>query len=449
MVEMKNTNKIAVLGKIYVGILLVIFGGVVFHAPLSVALSTIWPDYNLLIKSWKEILMLLAGLLSLYLMYQHKKFSILRDPIILAIAGYAILHLILTAYYFQGSTVYLAGLAIDLRYLLFFGLVYIALNLYPQYRKTFIRVGIIVALSSLAFAILQVTVLPDDVLKYIGYGQNTIQSYLTIDLNQSFVRINGTLRGPNPLGAYAGLILTLLVALAVKLKINKDKKSQIIVAILAVAGLTSLWFSYSRSAWLATALSIFIVIIVAAYRKVSIKKWAIMGAITAVVMGSLFVFRYSYFISNLILHENPTQGNSINSNEGHIISINAGLDQMIRQPIGAGVGSTGSASLMASNAEIIENQYLFIAHEAGWIGLALFIAISVLVMKRLWQKRSDWLALGVFASGIGLVIIGLLLPVWVDDTISIVWWGLAGLVCGSPYGEWYIVNGRGNKNGRK
>ena len=76
---------------------------------------------------------------------------------------------------------------------------------------------------------------------------------------------------------------------------------------------------------------------------------------------------------------------------------------------------------------IIENQYLFIAHETGWLGLLIFIALFGLIMRSLWQQRQDWLSLGVFASGIGLSLIGLLLPVWADDTVSIVWWGLAAI----------------------
>ena len=35
-----------------------------------------------------------------------------------------------------------------------------------------------------------------------------------------------------------------------------------------------------------------------------------------------------------------------------------------------------------------------------------------MILKRLWLVRKDWLALGVLASGIGLAMIGLLLPVW-------------------------------------
>jgi hypothetical protein len=442
MAEIKKVNTASWLDKIYIYILLVIFGGVVFHAPISVALTTVLPDYGLLIKSWKEILMLVAGLVALYLMYHYKKSAILRKPIILIIAAYAALHLLLTVFNFQGTTAYLAGLAIDLRYLLYFALVYIAMNLYPQYRKTYIRVGIGAALISIVFVILQVTILPDDFLKYIGYGQNTIQPFLTIDQNQNFVRINGTLRGPNPLGAYAGIILTLLVAAAISFKINKDKRSQIFTAILAVGSVVALWFSYSRSAWLASVLSVLVAIISVIYRNISLKQWVAIVAITVIAIGALFTFHDGYFISNVILHENPVQGNNVNSNEGHISSINTGVDQLLHQPLGAGIGSTGSASLLANNSEIIENQYLFIAHEAGWLGLGLFVAIFILVLKNLWLNKKDWLALGLFASGIGLAVIGVFLPVWVDDTVSIVWWGLAGLVCGSRY----IVDSRGKNN---
>ena len=151
---MTSKNKLDIIKKIYVGLLLVIFGGIVLHAPISVGLGTIWPDYYLLAKSWKEILMLIAGIVAILLLYQTKQFRILRDPIIIAIGAYAVLHLILISYNATGLASSSAGLAIDLRYLLFFALVYIAVRLYPKYRKIFIQVGIAGALIVLLFAIL-------------------------------------------------------------------------------------------------------------------------------------------------------------------------------------------------------------------------------------------------------------------------------------------------------
>ena len=448
MVGSKNQKfeKPSLIGKIYILILMIIFGGIVLHAPISVGLETLWPDYSLLIKSWKEILMLIAGVMALYLLYKTKKFNILRDPIIIAIIAYAVIHLVLLLYLNQGLTAGIAGLAIDLRYLLFFGLVYIAMCLYPIERKLFIRVGIAGALVVLIFGILQVFILPHDILKYIGYSINTISPYLTVDQNYEFVRISSTLRGPNPLGAYAGLVLILLVAAIVKIKGLKNKWQLATVAILSVSGLVVLWASYSRSAMIATAVAIIIVLVATVFRKLSTKMWIIVTLLTVIICGGLFIVRNTDFMSNVILHENPNGGSSVNSNEGHASSIADGFNQLIHQPLGAGIGSTGSASIIGGKSEIIENQYLFIAHEVGWLGLAIFLYIFVSLMIRLWRLRDDWLALGVFASGVGLVIIGVLLPVWVDDTVAIIWWGLAAVVVGS---RWYIVDGRESKKGSK
>jgi hypothetical protein len=38
----------------------------------------------------------------------------------------------------------------------------------------------------------------------------------------------------------------------------------------------------------------------------------------------------------------------------------------------------------------------------------------------------------VFASGIGLAVIGVLLPVFVDETVAIIWWGLAAVGLALP-----------------
>jgi len=417
--------------KLYIGILLVIFGGIVLHAPLSVGLGTLFPAYDLLIKSWKEILMLLAGVLAIVVLSQHKKLTILKEPLMIGIAVFALLHIVSVAYFGGTPEQLVAGLMIDLRYILFFALVYIAMRLYPGYQKVFIRVGIAGALVVVVFALLQVFILPVDILKYIGYNSSTIMPYLTVDQNTDFIRINSTLRGPNPLGAYALMTLTILTAWIVANKPNLRKKPLLIVAVVFVGSIVALWASYSRSALLATAVAVGIVLLVLTFKR---HKYVVLAiAAVALIVGTvgLTVGRDNSFISNVILHENPDDNNNVNSNDGHISSLQDGLNRMISQPFGAGVGSTGSASLYGNEPLVIENQYLLIAHEVGWLGLILFVMIFVGVLARLWQRRSDWLALGVFASGVGLAVIGLLLPVWVDDTVAIIWWGLAAVAIGT------------------
>lgn len=450
MVNSKKQRYMSNIGKLYLGILLAIFGGIVFHAPLSVGLGVLFPSFELLIKSWKEILMLVAGVLLLVILYQEKKYYLLKDKLIGLIFLYALLHLGLL-FVNNGLQASLAGLAIDLRYVFYFSLVYMAVRLYPGCKDWFIKTAIGGALVVLVFALLQIFVLPVDVLKYIGYGDSTIAPYLTVDLNESFVRINSTLRGPNPLGAYAVIVFAGLGAYVFKNSIPKLNKHRLLMGVLAVGAMMALWSSYSRSAVLGMIVAGVVVAIVGFGRNRSLigvikKHWKyLVWLATAGVVVLAMLFSNQAFISNVLLHENPDDDNSLNSNEGHVASLGEGFDLTISNPLGSGVGSTGSASLFTDNPLIIENQYLFIAHESGWLGLALFVTIFVVVMRLLWAKRLEWLALGLFASGVGLAVIGILLPVWVDDTVSIIWWGLAAIVVGS---RWYIVDVR-DKNKTK
>lgn len=421
------------LDKLYVAILVVVFAGIVLQAPISVGFGTLFPSYSLLIKSWAEILMLVASIIAIVLLNRTQNLTLLKEPLMVGIGIYAAIHILSVFAFGDGLNAVAAGLIIDLRYVLFFVLVYIAMRLYPNYKLRFIKVGIASALVVLIFAVLQVFVLPIDVLKHIGYNANTIAPYLTVDQNNTFVRINSTLRGPNPLGAYAGIVLTLLTAFLVKGKWSIFKRPIIPFAILGAGALVGVWASYSRSALIGTIIAIVTVLVVILFHKMSKRTWIAitLGVIIVVGFGALIPIRHSSFFSNVVLHNNPNGGSATKSDQGHISSLESGVNLLLDQPFGAGVGSTGSASLFTTKPLIIENQYLFIAHEVGWFGLAFYILIFIGILTRLWQRRNDWLALGVFASGISLAIIGLLLPVWVDDTVSIVWWGLAALAIGA------------------
>jgi hypothetical protein len=421
--------------KLYVILLLVIFGGIVLHAPLTVGFGVLFPHFELLIKSWKEILMGMAGVLLLVILWRRRQWKLLRDPLILLILAFAVLHLLLLPLFWQGTQATLAGILIDLRYLFYFVLVYVAVKLYPSIRQPFLVVGLVGALIVTLFAVLQVTVLPYDILKYIGYSKSTIAAYLTVDQNADFIRVNSTLRGPNPLGAYAGMVLTLLLAYVVRGQLKKTAKPQVLAGVLAAASVVSVWVSYSRSALLGVIIGVLTVLGFAYGRGLSRKAWLGIGAGVIVVVIALVGLRNTDFVSNVVLHQNLHGGATVDSNEGHVSSLQDSVVADFTHPFGLGIGSTGSASLLGSSPDTIENQYLFEGHEAGLLSLALFIIIYVIVLKRLWQRRADWLALGLFASGLGLAAIALLLPVWADDTVSIIWWGLAAIALGWNYGR--------------
>jgi hypothetical protein len=211
------------------------------------------------------------------------------------------------------------------------------------------------------------------------------------------------------------------------------RREEVLAGVLAAGSVIALWVSYSRSAALAALAAIGIVLIVVYGKRVSKTIWLSIAIAGLVLLGSIVALKDTQFVSQVILHEDPHEGNDTNSNDGHAESLIDGARRMAMQPLGAGIGSTGSASLFTDEPVIIESQYLFVAHETGWLGVALYLTITYVVLKRLWYRRAQWLALGVCASGIGLAIAAFFLPVWVDDTVSIIWWGLAAIALAAPF----------------
>lgn len=423
-------KRLPLLEKIVLVLLLIIFGGIVLQAPLSVGFGTLFPGFELLIKSWKELLMLLAGLLLIVVLVRQKKLQLLREPLVLVVAVYGLLHIALSLFSQQGVMAVLAGLMIDLRFVFFFALVYIFIRLHPEFKKQFLLTFIGGALVVVVFALLQAFVLPADVLKYLGYSKDTIAPYLTVDQNHSYIRINSTLRGPNPLGAYAVIVLAFVAATFLKRRIPKKISSRVLAVVLFVGAAVALGASYSRSALLGAVLAFTVLGAMTMLRTASRKMWIVTFVVGFALVGGLIASWQTPFVSQVVLHEDPTRANLISSNDGHVRSLKDGFRNMITEPLGGGIGSTGSASLYSTHPLIVENQYLFVAHEAGWLALGLFVALFGMILVHLWRARASSLALGAFASGLSLAVVGLLLPVWTDDTVSIIWWGLAGLVIG-------------------
>lgn len=418
---------------LYAWLLAIIFGGVVLHAPLSVGLGVLWPDAALLIKSWKELLMVPAAVLAVILVSRRGMWRELgRDWIFRLIVAYAVIHVVTVGLLYQGAAATMAGLAIDLRYVLFFSLVYVLIRLRPEWRMPLIVTGAIGAMVVVAFGVVQLF-LPADILKHIGYSAQTIAPYMTVDQNESFVRINSTLRGPNPLGAYMVIVLAVMGSLLLleRKRLTSAVRRSVFGA-MTLGSLVVLYVTYSRAAAVGAAVALTVIFMVVMAKRWSWRVWLAIGVAGLLLVGGLWIARDVPVVSTVILHEDPHEGGEVNSNDEHARSLREGTDRLLAQPFGAGVGTTGSASIRAEQGFIIENQYLFVAHEVGWAGLAMFFVLFGWILTRLWQGRADWLALAVGASGIGLALIGILLPVWADDTVSIVWWGLAAIALATP-----------------
>lgn len=418
-----------------VGLLLILFG-VVVHAPLSVWLSGFWPDYTPLIKAWKEILLFGLSLIAIVLLTREKKWQqVFRSRLVQLCAAFILLHLILLSVFWHGLAPSVAGLMIDLRFIAAFLLFYALTLLDPNALKSVVKTVTAGAVIMVGFGLLQITVLPDDILSHLGYSKATITPYSTIDKNPDFVRINSTTRGPNPLGAMAVLYISLLVAWLISKWEKLSVRYRWYAGAVILATVAVLFASFSRSAYVALVVSMVVVGVLAL--RLSPKKLLIgFSGLVVGTLGLVALLGSSDWFANVVLHEDPESSVVEKSNTAHLASLEDGASRLVRQPLGAGIGSTGSAvEYGSSGGPTIENYYLFVAHEAGWLGFVGFIMIVALVLRDLYRERSSWLGAALLASGIGLAVIGLLLPVWTDETVSITWWALAGSIIGSSYAK--------------
>jgi len=420
----KSYNLENILIRAIKAIVLVVAIGVILHTPVTVWLSSLYPESRDIIKSWKEILLFIGLISALILIFKFKK-PIPEKSLINLIAIFCLLHIVMICFSYQGLFATIAGLMIDLRYVVYFSLVLFVISLDASFNQKFVKYGLIGAGIVTIFALLQVFVLPNDFLKIFGYSKETIMPYLTVDQNENYVRINSTLRGPNPLGAYVIIVITALGAWLADNHRKLKTKQSLILSLIMIGSLVALWYSYSRSALLAAMVAVtFLALNRFTFSK---KHLSIFGALVLLIGSMIFLMRDTNFVSQIFLHDNKAVVDSLNSNEDHAESLVYGWNKMLANPLGAGVGSTGSASIHTEQSLVIENQYLFVAHETGWLGLVIFVLIVWIIFSKLWKLQKNWFSISVLASGIGLSLIGFFLPVWVDDTVAIIWWGMAAI----------------------
>jgi O-antigen ligase len=405
-----------------------------FHAFLTVWLSSGIGHYTLL-RLWKEVLLLLLflGWVVLLATRPDLRRACRRERLIGLITGYFVFVALIgfIAYLAGGVSLkaYAYGVLLDTRYLVFFGITW-AVTLYDDLLIRFWKQLLLIPAGIVSvFAVLQYAVLPIDFLRHFGYGPNTIPAVATIDQKVNYHRAQSTLRGPNPLGAYMVLVLSALGVL-----LTKSRQSRFWTAILYVLGFLALLFTFSRSAWLGTVLAM-AALFWQTIRSIRLRKYLLIAAASFVVLFGLvgYGLRNNDQFQNIFFHTNELSKSAKSSNEGHVSALKNGLSDIVHTPWGSGTGTAGPASAYNKfPPRIAENYYVQIGQEIGVVGLVAFIIINVMIVRRLWQRRADPLALTLLVSFAGLALVNLLLHAWADDTLAYIWWGLAGAAVAMP-----------------
>ncbi len=322
------------------------------------------------------------------------------------------------------------GVIVNLRFLLFFWIVWAAVSCAPWLMTKVPKLVVVPGLLVVGFALAQVLLLPPDFLQHFGYGAQTIAPFTTVDDKLEYVRAQATLRGPNPLGAYLVIIIPLLVALVARSSLRKRWQYS---AYAVLAGL-ALYLTYSRSAYIGAVVAIGILGWV--LLKTNRAKKVYVGALVLFfVVGAAFTLnlKNNSRFANTFFHTDTSSQSARSSNEDRARALQAGVDDVLHEPLGRGPGTAGPASAHNNHpVRLAENYFLQIGQEVGWVGLGLFVLINCAVAWRLWRVRSHPLALGLLASLAGLAVINMLSHAWTDDTLGLLWWGLAGVALALP-----------------
>jgi hypothetical protein len=419
-------------------VLMSIVGLLPVHAVLSVWLTSNF-GYAEVWQGWKEGLLVIAFVVLAFALYQRTGLlaKLWSRRINRMIVLYGVLHLVLFVFSAASLLARFVGLAINLRFLAIFILAQAIILLaktkdQDRIRHQALKVVAIGGLVVVAFGAMQALFLPNDILKHVGYGPETIAPYRTIDENQNFVRINSTLRGPSPLGLYLVLFVTLVAgwwtksgrSILVGPKTLQSRWSILAVSLLAAL---TLYASFSRSAWLATVISLALFMLWGVNKKLRRRLILIglLGALASIVLVS--AFWQTDIVQNTLLHRDPNQSVAEDSDDLRYSASRQAIEDIADNPLGSGSGSAGPASFYDNNPKISENYYLQIGQELGVAGMVLFVCILWLTAKNFWRNKEKLIPRVLLASLVGLSVANLFLHAWAQDEIALIWWGLAGL----------------------
>lgn len=400
--------------------------------------------HQIIWQVWKELLLILLAIFTAFYVYKDRDLCLVikKDKLFWAIGLYSALHLLLVATRASDFRSAVAGTMLNLRFLVFFTIAFVLgfilrARILHRIPKLIMYVGFTVAI----FAVLQMTILPGDILSHVGYNGKPIPAQFTIDSDMSSIRVASTTRGPNNLGAY--LLVPLLffsfhfmrvTKLWFKDRNSSSLKKMVLPGLCMLVGAIALYGTHSRSAWL----GFFVALLLMAF--LSLKpKYRSTLAISATIILSIivvlgFALKDTNYFQTVILHDVPDKGGVSTSNEGHIGAMVAGLKNIRDEKfVGCGPGCAGPASLHnPKGSQIAENYFIQITQETGIAGLALFIWITYITTSRLFSyKTKDSLAIVLVCSFAGVTVISLFLHTWADDSISYVWWGMTGLLIGA------------------
>lgn len=228
--------------------------------------------------------------------------------------------------------------------------------------------------------------------KWLGiatHGAERLGDIVIENSDGRWLRAYGTFNHPNILGGFC--VLGLLASL--ELSRSANKRQQVLLMILSIFSTVGIFFSFSRSAWLATIISMIIVII----KNIKEKNYLeIKTLLASLAIGIFLIIIFFNFIIIRSDFSNRLEKKSLND-RGLQITESLKLFQTFNQ-FGVGINNYTVAlnhlypNSSAYSLQPVHNLYLLILTELGYIGLISFLLLIILTFIRSQNlKEVVWL----------------------------------------------------------
>ncbi|KXY37744.1 hypothetical protein AT269_06005 [Bacillus cereus] len=374
-----------------------------------------------MVLSWKDILLALVFIRSLFDVRNHQKYKFMPTTF-----------LYLFAFIFLGTSYLfikpdfissLSGYRYDYEPFL---ILFAAYNLRLDRKKIsiFLKSFLIFSFLLAIWALFQANILGTKFLFENGYGNNGYLDPAYFIAGHTFQRAMGTLAVPNNYGVFVGI--SIIVAVYFRSFFKKKWLYYIFLTIQFI----SLIETFSRSAWLGLIMCIVV------YMLLEKKKNIFMIIVSIATIGCLLFFIIliknpdntivNYLIKTITLQDS--------SSLGHWNSWIEGINFIANNPFGIGLGIAGpKASALTGEFLNVESSYFLIAYELGIVGLFLFLMFSLSILrafkkKCVFMKEEDSLFIkSVFYSWIVVSVSYLFLPSFQEAEVQIIILCLTGL----------------------
>lgn len=393
------------------------------HAFLAIWAGSVFGN-QMIWQAWKEAVIAIVGLFVLAHLFKNpEKLQLLKRPIIYISLAYIALSIFITLIVQPPLLSALIGFKTNLAMVLVFLAAVVVSD--TRFKNQVLKILMMSSGAVIVFGLIQAYVLPIDFLTKFGYGSSTIKPYYMVDPAIEAVRIVSTLGGPNQLGAF--LILPICIAISLMLRGFSWLKLAFVMA-----GSVVVFNTYSRSAWLGLIIAVGITLLLHIPRKFRMPS-LLAGTIMATILIELVVINSSSSsqLQYYIFHQSIIETGHLGPTGERMAAIENGIQAVQQQPWGMGLGTAGPASFYSDQPMITENWYLQLGIEVGLVGLALFIALQIMLAIKLMRHNQQLLiAPAMVGAMAGIAVINLFLHGWADSSTALTYWILAGACLG-------------------